>query len=98
MSISGNPLNCKTLILIIILLFLQFSILNTSTISMETIDTSQSTQVWFVSHAERRNARFQRNMEDTHTIIPMLNGQESIFFAGVYDGHGGLCFAELFYE
>ena len=64
---------------------------------METIDTSQSTQAWFVSHAERRNARFQRNMEDTHTIIPALNGQESIFFAGVYDGHGGLRFDELLY-
>lgn len=57
---------------------------------MEAIDVSQSTQAWFVSHSERRNARFQRSMEDTHMIIPLLDGKENVFFAGVYDGHGGL--------
>jgi len=28
-------------------------------------------------------------MEDAHTIIPRLGGNDDTFFAAVYDGHGG---------
>ncbi|KAK8821982.1 hypothetical protein WA538_000079, partial [Blastocystis sp. DL] len=52
-------------------------------------EISQSTQVSFISQAERKNARFQRYMEDAHTIVPCLDGKKDVFFAGVYDGHGG---------
>ena len=52
-------------------------------------EVSPSTQVSFISQAERKNARFQRYMEDAHTIVPCLDGKKDVFFAGVYDGHGG---------
>lgn len=58
-----------------------------SCMSQEVI--SKSSQVFFISQSERKNARFQRYMEDAHTIIPRLGGDENTFFAAVYDGHGG---------
>lgn len=64
-----------------------FSFLRCSYMSQE--EVSQSSQVSFISQAERKNARFQRYMEDAHTIVPCLDGKKDVFFAGVYDGHGG---------
>lgn len=52
-------------------------------------EISSSSQVSFVSQSERKNARFQRYMEDAHTILPCLGGNNDTFFAAVYDGHGG---------
>ena len=52
-------------------------------------EISRSSQVFFISQSERKNARFQRYMEDAHTIIPRLGGNDDTFFAAVYDGHGG---------
>lgn len=49
----------------------------------------QSHQVSFVSQADRKNARFQRYMEDTHIAIPCLDNDPDIFYASVFDGHGG---------
>ena len=50
---------------------------------------AQSRQISFISQAERRNARFQKYMEDTHTVIPCLDGNPDRFYASVFDGHGG---------
>lgn len=53
-------------------------------------EVKRSSQVAFVSQSERKNARFQRYMEDTHVIIPCLNDNPDIFYASVFDGHGGM--------
>ena len=52
-------------------------------------EVERSSQVAFVSQSERKNARFQRYMEDTHKIIPCLDGDTTVFYASVFDGHGG---------
>ena len=53
-------------------------------------EVERSSQVAFISQSERKNARFQRYMEDTHKIIPCLDGDTSVFYASVFDGHGGM--------
>ena len=53
-------------------------------------EVASSTQVSFISQAERKNARFQRSMEDAHIVIPCLNGDRDMFYASVFDGHGGI--------
>lgn len=42
-------------------------------------EISRSSQVFFISQSERKNARFQRYMEDAHTIIPRLGGNDDTF-------------------
>lgn len=53
-------------------------------------EVKRSSHVAFVSQSERKNARYQRYMEDTHMIIPCLNDNTDIFYASVFDGHGGI--------
>lgn len=59
-------------------------------------EVKKSSQVTFISQASRRNARYQRNMEDRHTVIPCLDNDENIFYASVFDGHGGNVFFFFF--
>ena len=59
-------------------------------------EVKKSSQVVFISQASRRNARYQRNMEDRHTVIPCLDNNENIFYASVFDGHGGNVFFIIF--
>ena len=51
---------------------------------------SESSQIFSVSQSERKNIRFQRYMEDAHSVIPCLNDDPSVFYASVFDGHGGI--------
>ena len=51
---------------------------------------SESSQIFSVSQSERKNVRFQRYMEDAHSVIPCLNDDPGVFYASVFDGHGGI--------
>ena len=51
---------------------------------------AKSSQIFSLSQSEKKNARFQRYMEDAHSVIPCLNDDPNIFYASVFDVHGGI--------
>ncbi|KAK8801972.1 hypothetical protein WA158_006367 [Blastocystis sp. Blastoise] len=48
-----------------------------------------SKNVTYLFQAERMNAKRRKSMEDAHKIIPCFMNDVNIFYAGVFDGHGG---------